>query len=360
MNPEEPVRQNNGPTGARVTAGRRGVALTPMETREDIIVRTALLADELGYEAFALPEAWSLDSTVLLTQIGLQTQRIALVAGVLSVWGRTPATLAMTATTLYRASEGRFVLGLGTSTAPLVEGFHRIPFEHPAARLREVTSEVRRLINGERAQHDPELTARPLALGVPPIPDLPIWIAALGDRTIEVAADLADGWFPVFQTRASIADRAAKFTRPVTVVAGPLTVAAADPEAARSAVASGLAWYLCAMGTDYAASATRQGHGAAVQVVQAANPRPNPLSGVVPAEAQSLLDDFGVSGTPAQVRTALADWDDVADIVMIGLPPGLPWEQIEATLHAAAPDGREREPRQLRQPAAAALLSDSI
>ncbi|GAB3953654.1 LLM class F420-dependent oxidoreductase [Kribbella albertanoniae] len=335
------------------------MALTPMETREDIIRRTAVLADDLGYEAFALPEAWGIDSTVLLTQIGLQTRRITLVAGVLSVWGRTPATLAMTATTLYRASDGRFVLGLGTSTAPLVEGFHRIPFEHPAARLREVTSEVRRLVNGGRAQHNPELTARPLALGVPAIPDLPIWIAAIGERTIEVAADLADGWFPLFQTRASIADRAARFTRPVTVAAGPLTVAAADPEAARSAVASGLAWYLCAMGSDYAASATRQGHGAAVQAVMAANPRPSVLGGVVPLQAQALLDEFGVWGTPDNVRLALADWDEAADIVMLGLPPGLPWAQIEATLHAAAPGSHERSARLLDQSAGAALPAES-
>lgn len=320
-----------------MSAGRRGVALTPMETREDIIVRTALLADELGYEAFSLPEAWGNDSTVLLTRIGVQTRRIVLVAGVLSVWGRTPATLAMTATSLYRATGGRFVLGLGTSTAALVEGFHRVPFKNPVARLREVTSEVQNLIKGGRAQLNPALATRPLALGVSPIPELPIWLAALGDRTIEVAAELADGWFPVFQNRASLADRATRFTRPITIAAGPMTVAATDPEDARTPVASSLAWYVCAMGTDYAVAATRQGHGAAVRAVQAANPRPNPLTGVVPAEAQSLLDDFSVAGTPTQVRDGLADWDEVADIVMIGLPPGLPWDQIESTLRAAAP-----------------------
>lgn len=321
-----------------MTAGRRGVALTPMETREDIIVRTARLADDLGYQAFALPEAWSLDSTVLLTRIGLQTRRIALVAGVLSVWGRTPATLAMTATSLYRGSGGRFVLGLGASTAALVEGFHRVPFDHPATRLREVTREVRHLINGGRAQHNPTLMTRPLALGVAAVPDLPIWIAALGDRTIEVAAELGDGWFPAFQTRANLADRAARFARPLTVAAGPLTVAATDPETARTAVGSAIAWYLTAMGPDYAASATRQGHGAAVRAVQAANPRPSPLTSTIPAQAQTLLDDFTVSGTPAQVRDALADWDKVADIVMLGLPPGLSWDHIETTLRAAAPD----------------------
>ncbi|WP_405060199.1 LLM class flavin-dependent oxidoreductase [Kribbella sp. NBC_01505] len=325
-----------------MSAVRRGIALTPMETREDIIVRTALLADELGYEAFALPEAWSLDSTIMLTRIGLQTRRITLVAGVLSVWGRTPATLAMTAATLHRLTEGRFVLGLGTSTAALAEGFHRTPFERPAARLREVTREVRHLLNGGRAQYDVpgqahELIARPLALGLPAIPELPIWLGAIGDRTVEVTSDLADGWFPACQTRLGLAERAWQFSRPITVAAGPLTVAAADPKTARTAVSSGIVWYLCAMGTHYSAAVVRQGHGDAVQAIHAANPSPSPFSGIVPERAQALIDELTVSGTPDQVRAGLAAWDEVADIVMFGLPPGLPWHQIEATVRAAAP-----------------------
>ena len=96
---------------------RRGVALTPMETRYDIILRTAQLADELGFEAFALPEGWGLDATLLLTEAASRTRRIKLVSGILSVWGRTPGTLAMTAATLHRLSGGRFVLGLGPGPA---------------------------------------------------------------------------------------------------------------------------------------------------------------------------------------------------------------------------------------------------
>jgi len=76
-----------------VTSGRRGVGLMPMETRRDVIVRTAVLADELGYEIFAVPEGWGLDSAPVLTEIALRTARIRLASGVLSVWGRTPATL---------------------------------------------------------------------------------------------------------------------------------------------------------------------------------------------------------------------------------------------------------------------------
>ena len=127
---------------------RRGVGLTPMETRRDVIVRTAVLADELGYEVFVLPEGWGLDPAPVLTEIALRTARICLASGILSVWGRTPATLAMTAATLHQVCGGRYVLGLGASTKALVEGFHDTAFEHPAAKLRDVVTRVRTLLAG--------------------------------------------------------------------------------------------------------------------------------------------------------------------------------------------------------------------
>jgi alkanesulfonate monooxygenase SsuD/methylene tetrahydromethanopterin reductase-like flavin-dependent oxidoreductase (luciferase family) len=331
----------------RMSTQRRGVALTPMETRHDIILRTAQLADELGYAAFAVPEGWGLDATVLLTEAASRTRRITLVSGILSIWGRTPGTLAMTAATLHRLSGGRFVLGLGPSTRALVEGFHDVRFAHPADKLREVTTKVRALLAGERALLDATSGARPLHLGQPAAPDLPIWLAAMGDRTVRVAAELADGWFPVFVARDQVAERARTLrkdreaawlrTGPLTIAAGPMTVATDDPAVARRISASCVAWYLSAMGDVYARSVTAQGYGAAVQAILEANPRPRPDGGVVPAEAQVVLDQFTAYGTPGQVRDQLTEWDGAVDVAMIGLPPGLPWPAIEATLRAAAP-----------------------
>jgi alkanesulfonate monooxygenase SsuD/methylene tetrahydromethanopterin reductase-like flavin-dependent oxidoreductase (luciferase family) len=327
----------------------RGVALTPMETRHDIILRTAELADELGYEAFSLPEGWGLDSTLSLTEIALRTRRIKVVSGILSVWGRTPGTLAMTAATLYQLSGGRYVLGLGASTKALVEGFHDQPFVRPADKLREVTTKVRALLAGERALLDSTPGARPLRLGQPPVPDLPIWLAAIGDRTMRVAAELADGWFPCMVARDHLAEQAPVLGKlresaglrdaPLAVAAGPMTVVSDDAAVARDISASGIAWYLCAMGDVYARSVARQGYATAVQAILDANPRPRPDAGVVPAEAQVVLDQLTAYGTAAHVRDQLAEWDDTVDLTMIGLPPGLPWPAIEATLRAAAPTG---------------------
>jgi alkanesulfonate monooxygenase SsuD/methylene tetrahydromethanopterin reductase-like flavin-dependent oxidoreductase (luciferase family) len=148
-----------------VTSRRHGVELTPMETRRDVIVRSAVLADDLGYEIFAVLEGWGLDSTPVLTEIALRTSRIHLTSGVLSVWGRTPATLAMTAATLHQVCGGRYRLGLGASTKALAEGFHDTAFEHPAAKLRDVVTKVRALLAGQPAQLSHAPAARPLRLG---------------------------------------------------------------------------------------------------------------------------------------------------------------------------------------------------
>src|ERR1700685_1550096 len=172
-----------------------------METRRDVIVRAAMLADELGYEIFAVPEGWGLNAAPVLTGIALRTQRIRLASGVLSVWGRTPATLAMTAATLHQVCGGRYLLGLGTSTKALAEGFHDTAFEHPAAKLRDAVTKVRALLAGQAAQLGQVPAARPLRLGQPPAPDLPIWVAALGRHTTRGAAELGDGWMPALVAR---------------------------------------------------------------------------------------------------------------------------------------------------------------
>jgi alkanesulfonate monooxygenase SsuD/methylene tetrahydromethanopterin reductase-like flavin-dependent oxidoreductase (luciferase family) len=322
-----------------MTEHRRGVALTPMETRRDVILRTALLAEELGYELVSVPEGWGLDSVPLLTEIALRTQRIRIVSGILSIWGRTPATLAMTAATLHEVSGGRFILGLGASTRALAEGFHDAPFVHVVDRLRRTACTVRTLLGGEAPNLSHATSARPLRLGVVPTPDVPIWLAALGERSVQVVRDLGDGWLPLYIDRARLqALRSCmKPARPLTIAAGPMVIANEDSAAARQIAASVTACYVAAMGDVYSRSLANNGYAADVAAIKAANPRPRPDCGLVPSEAQRILDEFTAYGTSACVRDRLDSWEDAADIVLVGCAPGLPWETLEGTLRAAAP-----------------------
>lgn len=330
-----------------MTGRRRGVALTPMETRRDVILRTAELADELGYEVFSVAEGWALDATLVLAEIAARTRRIKLAAGIISVWGRSPGTIAMSAATLHQISGGRFVLGLGASTKQLAEGLHDTPYLDPAGRLRRMIVSVRALLSGDRPSLHEARAARPLRLGQPPVPDLPVWVAATGPRTTSVAAELADGWYPIYLQPDRCQARAAELgaarvaaglrSQPLTVASGPFTVVDEDPRTARRVAAGCMAWYLTAMGEVYPRLLAEQGFADEVAAVAAGNVHRDPRAGTVPDEAQILLDQFTAYGPAATVREQLERWDCAVDIVMAGLPAGLPWPTIEATLRAAAP-----------------------
>lgn len=326
---------------------RRGIALTPMETRRDVTVEMAVLADQLGYEIFSTPEGWGFDSTLVLTEIALKTERIRPMSGILSVWSRTPGAIAMNAATLAEISDGRYILGLGANTRALAEGYHNQPFHRPALKLRETATEVRRLLNGERADLDDGIESRALKMGQAPQPDLPIVIAAMGPKSIRVMAECADGWFPFYVTR----DRFDAWTPEILdmrraagrgdaafdVMCGPTVSVSEGIDEARRLVAANVAWYVTAMGDVYANSLRAEGYGAEVDAVIAANPKPSPRTAVIPPEAEVLLEQLTAFGPPEHVQTALAKWDARVDVTMIGIAPGTPWPQIEAILHAGAP-----------------------
>ena len=330
-----------------MTDPRRGIALTPMETRREVIVEMAILADQLGYELFSVPEGWGFDSTLVLTEIALKTKQITVMSGILSVWGRTAGTIAMNAATLADISGGRYVLGLGASTKALVEGFHAVPFDKPTRQFRETVRAVRQILDGGRAPQPDEIESRALKLGQPARPNLPIYLAGLGPQSVRAAAQLADGWFPYLVTRdrfqtwvpdiLRVRRRAGRADDPFTVITGPNVSVNADEAAARQTVASNLAWYVCAMGDAYANSITNQGYGQEVEAIKAANPRPSPAKADVPASADHLLDQLAAYGPPEKVRAMVAAWDEAVDINAIGIPPGLPWEQIESVIRTAAP-----------------------
>ena len=106
-----------------------GVGLTPLETRREVVLHVASRAEQLGYAAIYLAEGWGHDAAVLLAEVAVRTSRIRIGSGVLNVWGRSPATIAMLATSLHEVSAGRFVLGLGAGSPRLAEGLHDVAFD---------------------------------------------------------------------------------------------------------------------------------------------------------------------------------------------------------------------------------------
>jgi alkanesulfonate monooxygenase SsuD/methylene tetrahydromethanopterin reductase-like flavin-dependent oxidoreductase (luciferase family) len=318
----------------------------PLENRREVLLSLATAADRRGYDGYFLPETWAYDTTVLLAEAAVKTQGITLGTGILSVWNRSAATIAMAAATLASVSGHRFVLGLGASTPQLTEGLHDVPFTAPVARMRRTLQQVRALLRGERIPLAVATGARPLKLNVPAVADLPIYLAALGDASVRLAGELADGWSPFIYPRCCLADGverlqegAARGGHPerVPVVSPSLpTVVADDPAAAREGAAWFVAFYLVSMGTLYRQSLTRQGFGKEVEAVLAANaPK---FTGAVPPEAEALLEELTVFGTPPEARRRLARWHAAgAELPVLLLRPNRPVEELEYTLDALRP-----------------------
>jgi alkanesulfonate monooxygenase SsuD/methylene tetrahydromethanopterin reductase-like flavin-dependent oxidoreductase (luciferase family) len=320
------------------TRSRRALCFTPMETDRRLIVDAAVHAERHGFEAVIVPEGWGFDAGVVLTEIALRTDRIRLVAGIQSVWGRTAATLAMEAATLADVSGGRFTLGLGASTPQLVTGLHRLPFERPVARLADTFGTVRTLLAGERVT---ALDGRPgLRLGGQPRPDVPIWLAGLGPRATDLATRHADGWFPAFipasrldDVRLGLANGAASSCE---LISGPAGAASADPELATEIARQLVGWYLTGMGRNYGDQLAGFGYSHEVDVLRAANPRPRPGRVVWPADVDVLLPELAVFGDHQSVADQLGRWDAVADLVSVTAAPGI-GELVLDLVEAAAP-----------------------
>src|SRR5690606_4879822 len=156
-------------------------------------------------------EAYSFDAVSQLGYIAAVTERLQIASGILPLYSRTPALLAMTAAGLDYVSDGRFTLGLGSSGPQVIEGFHGVPYTAPIGRTREVIEICRKVWRRERLEYQGRHYTLPLpadqgtGLGKPlklinhPVrPRIPIVIAAIGPKNVEMAAELAEGWEPIF------------------------------------------------------------------------------------------------------------------------------------------------------------------
>lgn len=321
------------------------VGFMPLETRHDVILHVALKAEALSYESFVMPETWSYDMMVLLTEIAVRTTRLRVGTGIISIWSRTPATIAMAAATLNLVSGGRFSLGLGASTPQLTEGFHDTAFENPFIRLRQSLLQIRALLNGERVPLQNNPGGRPLKLNLPPQPDVPIYLGASSEKSIRLAGELADGWVPflipyddlptfieILKSGAAASSNPEKI--PQILMPIPVMVNE-NEEQARAAMAWFLAFYMTLMGPVYPRTLVQLGYGAEVEAIQQANRDQKPA--VVPPQADDLLRKLAVFGRPDSVKGQLANWQqNGATNATLLLNPGLTIEQYDLILESFA------------------------
>jgi F420-dependent oxidoreductase-like protein len=172
-------------------------------------------ADRIGYSVVWAAEAYGSDAATVLTWIAAQTTQIDVGSAVFQIPGRTPANTAMTAATLDSLSGGRFRLGLGVSGPQVSEGWHGVRFTKPLQRTREYVSIVRMALARQRVTFDGEFFTLPLpdgpgkalTLTVHPVREhIPLYLAAIGPKNLELAGEIADGWLAIFFTPEQAAD----------------------------------------------------------------------------------------------------------------------------------------------------------
>ena len=168
--------------------------------------------EKAGLDLVWIAEAYGFDGPSLMGYVAARTETVQIAAGILPIYTRTPTLLAMTAAGIDALSDGRFQLGLGASGPQVIEGWHGVRYDKPLARTREIIDICRKVwAREERLEHDgpnyhlplPEGQGtglgKPLKIIAHPVrPRIPIWVASLGPKNVEMTAEVAEGWMPLF------------------------------------------------------------------------------------------------------------------------------------------------------------------
>ena len=289
--------------------------------------------ERAGLDIVFVPEAYSFDAVSALGYLAASTDRVELASGILQLYTRTPTLTAMTAAGLDYVSDGRFILGLGASGPQVMEGFHGVPYDAPIARTREVIEICRQVWRRETLRYDGTHYTIPLPaeqgtglgkalklINKPVRERIPVLIAALGPKNVELAAEVAEGWQPIFFLPEKAQDvwgkalAAGKANRDpalgdLEVFAGPTLAIGENVEPLREVVKPHLALYIGGMGAKgknfYHTLATRYGYGEAADRIQELY-----LAGDKEAAAKAVPDelvrDVSLIGAPGFVKERVA------------------------------------------------------
>jgi F420-dependent oxidoreductase-like protein len=294
------------------------------------LIGIAQEAERLGYDSFFTAEAWGSDAFTPLAWVGAHTSKIRLGTSIAQLSARTPAATAMAALTLDHLSKGRMILGLGVSGPQVVEGWYGQPFSKPMARTREYVSIVRQVLRREApvtndGPHYPLPYTGPGAWGLgkslkpithPLRADLPIFIGAEGPKNVELTAEIADGWFPLYYSpyRPEVYADAIKNAKPGFEIAQMIIVSESDDVAsALLPVKAMLGFYIGGMGAKkrnfhkelmsrmgFEAEATR------IQELFMEGKRDEAIAAV----PDQFADEISLVGPKERIRDRLQAWRD--------------------------------------------------
>jgi F420-dependent oxidoreductase-like protein len=295
-------------------------------------------AEALGFDSVWVPEAWGTDAISLLGALAARTERIRLGTGIVNVFSRTPTLLGQTAATLDLISNGRFILGLGTSGHQVVSGWHGMRFDRPLQRMRETVEIVRRVLRQERLRFEGEvfkldqglkLLARPVR------PAVPIFLATLTPAGLRLTGEVADGWIPtlfspnhldLFRPELEAGARAAGRSLESLEIAPYVCVLLDDDRArARDAIRPWVALYVGGMGSRsknfYNDVVARYGYADEAHDIQDLYLSGKKLEAIrrVP---DALVDGITIVGPPGYVHERMEAWSSAGVTLLLASVQG--------------------------------------
>ena len=315
---------------------RLGLMIGYSGAKFELPLDTIQEADRLGYYAVWTAEAYGSDSVTPLAWIGARTEKIHLGTAIMQMPARTPAMTAMTAITLDQLSGGRMLLGLGLSGPQVVEGWHGQPYGKPLGKTREYIRIVRTILarqdalvhNGEHYQipyqgADATGLGKPLKSIIHGRADLPIYLAAIGPKNVELAAEIADGWLPIFfspqhygavfqeSVEAGFAKASGKSLASFDIAPSVPVALGPDVDACRNAIKPHLALYIGGMGAKgknfYYDLVSRYGYDGAADTIQSLFLQGKKLEAAM-AVPDALVDDVALCGPKERIAERLSLW----------------------------------------------------
>ncbi len=305
--------------------------------------------EQAGADVIFVPEAYSFDAVSALGYLAAKTTTIELASGIMQLYTRTPTLTAMTAAGLDYVSNGRFTLGLGASGPQVIEGFHGVPYDAPIGRTREAVEICRMVWRRERVEYSGRYYTIPLpheqgtGLGKPlklinhPVRErIPVLLAALGPKNVELAAEIAEGWQPIFfypekakEIWGAALDKGFAKRDPalgdLQVYAGPALAIGDDVEPLLEFIKPHLALYIGGMGARgknfYHELATRYGYGAEADRIQDLylDGKKEEAARVVPTE---LVRAVSLIGPASFVKERIAAFAEAGATTLNVLPMG--------------------------------------
>jgi len=280
--------------------------------------------DEIKPEVEWIPETWGMENFSMLGLASKENTFSKIGSSIINIYSRSPSLIAMGASTVDTISNRRLILGLGTSSVPIVENFHGNSFDAPVQRMKEYVEIIRLALQGEKINYSGKIfTLKNFSLLTKPIrKEIPIYLAAINQKMLEMTWDIADGVIFYLRPKNEMKETISKMQKKkkIDTTLQIITCIHEDEEKARNRAKKTLSFYI-AVGKIYREFLQSTGYSDEVKIINEEYKK-NGLDGLQELIPEKMLDDLCIAGTPATAVKKLDAFRDVGiDLPIIQFNP---------------------------------------